>query len=117
MQSVRLLALGCVFSFLSIAAKAGEPSYIKTDDGIIIYTDPQFTGTSKAVKLEVVSDYIIRVLASPRKDILPTESLVTVYTRDPKLKWRTEENGDKVVLKTKALIAEVNMKTGVVNFS
>jgi alpha-D-xyloside xylohydrolase len=117
MRSVRVLALGFIFTLLSGSVEAEDPPYVKTEDGIIIYTDPQFTGTSKAVKLEVVSDNIIRVIAAPEKEIIPSESLITVYTKDSGLKWQVEESSDKVILKTKALIAEVDLKTGVVVFS
>ena len=37
-------------------------SYIKTSDGVTVFTDPFITGTSNAVKLEVVADNMIRVL-------------------------------------------------------
>ena len=60
-----LLSFFCAFAFNDVLAE--PPSYIQTKDGVIVFTDPAFTGTSNAVKLEVVSDNIIRVTAAPGK--------------------------------------------------
>jgi alpha-D-xyloside xylohydrolase len=95
---------------------AAPPSYIQTKDGIIVFTDPTFTGTSNIVKLEVVADNIIRVIAAPQKDILLTQSLVTVYAKKQGLSWHVIASKEKLSLKTKALTAVVDLKTGVVSF-
>lgn len=102
-------------SFLT-NGKAQPKPYIKTSDGIIVFTDPLVTGVSQAVKLEVVSDRIIRVIASPGKEISPIQSLVTVYTKKPGLSWNVYADKEKVTLKTRAIAAEVNLKTGAVVF-
>lgn len=49
-----LLCIHSAFAFNDLLA--APPSYIQTKDGVIVFTDPSFTGSSKAVKLEVVSD-------------------------------------------------------------
>ncbi|MEO6550652.1 MAG: TIM-barrel domain-containing protein [Ferruginibacter sp.] len=95
---------------------AQPTSYVKTKEGVIVYTDPAFSGTSKAVKLEVVADNIIRVIAAPGKEFTEMESLVTVYTRKPGLVWNVIASKDKLSLKTKALTATVDIKTGTVAF-
>ena len=45
-----------------------DPSFSKTPDGVIIYPDPALAGNANAVRLQVISDHIIRVLATPEKD-------------------------------------------------
>lgn len=95
---------------------AGTPSYIQTKDGVIVFTDSVYTGTSHAVKLEVLSDNIIRVIASPVKEIIPAKSLVTVYTRRTDLLWDVIPSKEFLTLKTKNVTAIVNLKTGVVSF-
>jgi len=116
-MKIRLLLIGflCVCFFNVIWAKS--PSYIKTKDGIIVITDPVFTGTSNAVKLEVVSNNIIRVTASPSATIAERNSLITVYTFDPDLKWDVQETEEKITLKTRSLIATVVIHTGAVSFT
>ena len=74
-MKLRLLLLSFLFSSVFNVLLAEKPAYIQTRDGVIVFTDPAFTGTSHAVKLEVVSDNIIRVIAAPGKEILLAQSL------------------------------------------
>ena len=116
MLRIRLLVL-CLFSILLFHDTSAEaPTYIKTNDGIIVYTDPLITGKSNAVKLEVISDYIIRVIVTPDKEMPVKQSLVTVYTKKTDLTWDVIPSKENITVKTKALIAIVNLKTGVVGF-
>ena len=115
---MRILLL--LFGFLSGSVfnvvLAEPPSYIQTKDGIIVFTDPDFTGTTNAVKLEVIADNIIRVIAAPGKEIIPAQSLVAVYTKKPDLTWRVVPAKDKLSLKTKTLTAVIDLRTGAVSF-
>ncbi len=83
-----LLYFFLAFSFSRVLGAEG-PSYIRTADGVIVFTDPSVTGTSHAVKLEVISDNIIRVIAAPGKEITSTQSLITVYSKRSDLSWNT----------------------------
>jgi alpha-D-xyloside xylohydrolase len=111
-----LLLLSCFFAFAINDIFGAPPSYIQTKDGVIVFTDPVFTGTSNAVKLEVISDNIIRVTAAPGKEIAATQSLVTVYTKRPDLFWNVIPTKDSLTLKTQKLTAVVDLKTGAVTF-
>jgi alpha-D-xyloside xylohydrolase len=112
----RLLLLNwLVISFFTVFC-AEPPSYIRTKDGIIVFTDPVFTGTINAVKLEVVAENIIRVTVAPGKEITPTQSLVTVYNKRPDLFWDVISAKDSLTLITKILTAVVDLKTGTVTF-
>jgi len=113
-RNLLLLSLLCAFTFTDLLAD--PPSYIRTKDGIIVFTDPVFTGTSRAVKLEVMAENIIRVTAAPGKEIAPTQSLVTVYTKRPDLSWDVIPSKDCLTLITKILTAVVDLKTGAVTF-
>lgn len=66
-MKVRLLLLNFLFFAFINAVLAAPPTYIQTKDGVIVFTDPGFTGSSKAVNPEVISDNIIRVTAAPEK--------------------------------------------------
>jgi alpha-D-xyloside xylohydrolase len=115
-MKLQLLLVSFLFSSVFNVLLAERPAYIQTRDGVIVFTDPAFTGTSHAVKLEVVADNIIRVIAAPGKDIIPAQSLVTVYTKRTDLTWKLVTSGDKLNLKTNALTATVHLKTGAVSF-
>lgn len=58
-----LLNLPC--SSIFYVVPLASPPYAHTKDGIIVFTGLAYTGTSHAVKLQVVSDNIIRVIATP----------------------------------------------------
>src|SRR5215216_6851217 len=108
----RLLLLNFLcFSFINVLL-AEPPSYIQTKDGVIVFTDPAFTGSSNAVKLEVIADNIIRVIAAPGKEIAAGQSLITVYTKRNDLAWNVIRSQENLTLKTKSLTAIVNLKTG-----
>ena len=92
------------------------PFYVQTNDGVIVYTDPLFTGTTNAVKLEVVADNIIRVIAASGKEIASTQSLITVYSKRENLLWKVVPDNEAVTLQTKSLIVRVDQKTGAVSF-
>jgi alpha-D-xyloside xylohydrolase len=113
---LRLLLISLLFSSAFNDVLAEPPSYIQTKDGIIVFTDPIYTGTTQAVKLEVISDNVIRVIAASGKDILSTQSLVTVYTKRSDLTWKVFSSGDKLNLKTRDITASVNLKTGAISF-
>jgi len=115
-MKLRLLLFACLHFALFNAISAEPPAYKTTPDGVIIFTDPQITGASNAVKLEVITDNIIRVLAAPGKEIAPTQSLVTVYRKRPDLSWNVISSKENVTLKTKSLTAVVDLKTGAVSF-
>ncbi len=111
-----LLLLSFFFASAYNYLLAESLSYILTKDGVIVFTDPVFTGVSNAVKLEVVSDNIIRVTVAPGKEIMPVQNLVTVYSKNPSLSWDVVPAKDSLVLKTKKLTAVVDQRTGVVVF-
>lgn len=115
-MKLRLLLFSWLSSSLLNVVLAEPPSYITTPDGVIVFTDPLVTGTSNAVKLEVIADNIIRVIAAPGKEMVATQSLVTVYSKRPDLSWDVIPSKDSLTLKTKKLTAIIDLKTGVVTF-
>ncbi len=109
-----LLFLCCIISVCHLSAN--PPSFTKTPEGIIVYTDQDFTGTSRAVKLEVLSPTIIRVVASPGKKFPETNSLVRIMNRVPGTQWNVIDTKETITLKTSAIKAVVTVKTGAVDF-
>jgi alpha-D-xyloside xylohydrolase len=115
-MKLRLLVLILsTVSFYNVTL-AGPSPYVRIKNGVIVFTNPEFTGTVNAVKLEVISDDIIRVVVSPGKEITNTQSLVVVTGNQPDSTWEIVSNEEKLTLKTKKIVAEVNLKTGAVTF-
>ena len=115
-MKLKLLFFCFLFTSAFYAKSAEIPFYVQTNDGIIVYTDPLFTGTTNAIKLEVVADNIIRVIAASGKEIATTQSLITVYSKRGDLFWTVFPEKELVTLQTKSLIARVDQKTGAVSF-
>ena len=116
-MNLRLLLFGLLTLGLINDLQAKPPAYITLPDGVLLFTDSLFTGSPHAVKLEVIADNIIRVIAAPGKEIAPGNSLVTVYQKRPDLAWDILPSKENLVLKTKKLIAIVNRQTGAVTFT
>ena len=97
--------------------KTLSQSFSQTKEGVIIYPNPALSGNTKAVRLQVIADNIIRVTAAATADKMPeTKSLITVYTTTSK-NYTVTKSSDNVVVKTPAVTATVFLPTGAVSFS
>lgn len=104
------------FLLISNASLADPPFYSPTKDGVMVFTDPSYTGTTNTVRLYVITDEIIRVVAVPGKEISTAQSLITVDTKRPAPEWKLTASNDVLRLKTKKLTAVIALKTGAVSF-
>ena len=81
--SIVLLGLLNVIAVNALLA-AAPPAYKTTPDGVIIYTDPLVTGTSHAVKPEMITDNIIKSDGSSWKRDHPNEATKNITIGDRK---------------------------------
>jgi len=116
-MKLRLLLFSLLASAFLNDLLAVPPAYITLPDGVMLFTDPLLTGSPHAVKLEVIADNIIRVIAAPGKEIVPGNSLITVYKKKPGLTWNVIPSKESLILKTSKLIATIDRKTGAVTFT
>src|SRR2546423_5753392 len=101
-----------LFLFLLLAS-CSKPRYDKLDDGVLVHLKGD---RAKLVKLQVISDKIIRVVASSM-DTLSKEQSLVVLPAEKNTDWKIAEDKDNVTLSTKSLRASVSLATGEVNFS
>ena len=85
------------------------------EDGVIIYPDINFSGNTHAIRLQVISDKIIRVIASPEIKFPDVKSLITVYP-DVSRKFIVVEKAGKLIIKTPSVTATVLLSTGAISF-
>jgi alpha-D-xyloside xylohydrolase len=111
-RPLQAIAVGVLAMFV-LAGCAKPHNFEKTADGIII-TPAQ--GPAKRVRLQVVSDRIVRVTAVPAESLQLPESLMVVAKPATDVKFSVARAGDKVVLKTARVTAEVALATGAVDF-
>jgi alpha-D-xyloside xylohydrolase len=94
-------------------AKPKPDNFEKTADGVIVTPEQ---GPAKRVRLQVMSDRIVRVTAVPVASLQLPDSLMVVAKPASDVKFTVVRTGDKLVLKTPMVTAEVSLPTGVVDF-
>jgi alpha-D-xyloside xylohydrolase len=111
-----LLLISLLFLGSTNVILAALPNFIKTDNGVIIYTDSIYTGYSNTVKLEVVTDNIIKVTVTPGKELISVNSLITILEKEKGIFWELIDEKDSLILKTHNITAVIDSKTGNVLF-
>jgi alpha-D-xyloside xylohydrolase len=106
------LSLIAIFGFTPSPA-----SYIKTEDGVIIYPDKIFSGNAAVIKVQVLTDNIVRIVASPQKDLSLRQSLIVNYDRNSIPEWDLIPlDSQKISLKTKLITVQADLTTGALSF-
>ncbi len=90
---------------------APAPQWEKTANGVVVTTTE---AVAKKVRLEVMTDAIIRVTATPDSLDLPASLMVRAAPAG--VPFDAVSDGEKVILKTAKVTAEVSIKTGEVVF-
>jgi alpha-D-xyloside xylohydrolase len=110
-----VMAALLVLCFLTHPA-AAQPGYELMRDGIIVRPDLKLSGNAAAIRLQILSDRIIRVIASPVRDIVYPNSLA-VLPMASDIKPEVSTQGDKVILSTPLIKAHVSLSNGAVSFT
>lgn len=93
--------------------RPAKDSFEKTADGIVVTPTE---GPAKRVRLQVMSDRIVRVTAVPVESLQLPESLMVTAKPVGGVKFDVESAAGKVALKTGKVTAEVTLAGGVVTF-
>lgn len=101
-----------LLAILALACNKTAPQF--TQDGNSITIRPG--GSAKSMKIEVVSDKIIRVVASPTDSFSSRASLMIVPTPKKSVAFKVDHGDEYLTISTNALKARVNLSTGAVSF-
>src|SRR5690348_8655603 len=113
----RLLLANTVLLIFLLASCAEKASYERQADGIVVrFANPE-SGQAKLLRLQVVSDDIVRVTASPRDTFSTEKSLVVLPGLKASNEWQLEERENEVTLVTPSLRTRVLLGTGEVIFA
>jgi alpha-D-xyloside xylohydrolase len=93
-------------------AQTGPGHWEKTAHGIIV---TPYVGPAKKVRLEVMTDAIVRVTAAPTDSLDLPKSLM-VIAKPANVAFSVNADADSVSLKTARLTARVALRTGAVQF-
>lgn len=97
---------------------AADPkfSFEKTNDGIVLHPKEKDESHVAYIKIQIVTDRIIRVISAPEKDMSPAQSLMLLYKSNSLPGWSVEESANNVQVKTSFVTVNANLITGVVSY-
>jgi alpha-D-xyloside xylohydrolase len=98
------------------AQKAPKARVEQRPDGVVIHLPQPPEDAPRLLRLQVVSDRIIRVQATPQDSFSTRASLMVVPQPAPP-RWQYRQRKDQATLSTAALRATVSLATGAVTFS
>jgi len=94
-----------------------QSTFQKKQDGILISIKQTSGEAVKTIRLQVINDDIIHVMASPSNSLSEEPSLIAAYTETKKDGWQAIQQNDNVVLQTATTKAVVSLKTGEIQFT
>src|SRR4051812_38577442 len=110
----RMVALFFFLMYFFNGASAGD--FVKTEDGVIVHPDTLFAPGIKEVRLRVLSEEIIRVIAAGDKKMPDQQSLSVLFLPLAKVNWKLSSTNRTVTIRTPKLVATVDLQTGAVSF-
>ena len=101
----------------TVCQSCSTAPYERTNDGVIVRLDDRSDFPGQAVRLQVITDRIIRVTAVASGEFPAVESLMVLPQPEREVEFTLESGEGQVTLGTSSLSAEVSLKTGEVRFT
>jgi alpha-D-xyloside xylohydrolase len=111
---IRLLILTAAFFLFP---GSSDKNWEKIRNGVVIKLKGETGKETKLIKLEVVNDQIIHVVASPSQSFSDQKSLCAVERPASDQPFAIDENKDYLVLSTPKIKARISLVTGRIIFS
>ena len=102
---------------LLLIASCTKTSYERTEDGVIINLKPSKQNMTRKIWFQVITDNIIRVVATPDEEFSNDTSLIAAYPLTTSSGWSLIEEKKQLILQTAAIKAKITMRTGEVRFT
>lgn len=90
--------------------------YEKQKDGVIVRLQNQNENFPKLLKIQICTDEIIRIIASPVDSFSTRKSLMVNKMDWPEVDWSIIDNKDVLEILTSRLTIKVNVSTGIISF-
>jgi len=114
----RILISACiVFSAALFTHTYGQKIYTKTVDGVIIKLPEKAAHSTRLLQLQVISDNIIHIKATPDNIFSTAKSLMAVEQNNKPVKFNVTQNNHELLLSTATLIVHVSLAQGAVSFT
>ncbi|MBN2180300.1 MAG: DUF4968 domain-containing protein [Sedimentisphaerales bacterium] len=107
-----------LFFIISAALLSGciSQSYEKQADGIMIKLKKQKPSDPNILKVEVCSESIFHIIASPKQSFSDRQSLIVERHNWENVPYAIKEKGNTVNISTSKMTAKVSKKTGEISF-
>ena len=112
-MKTKRIHLGLFAGLLLVACSV--PKYQLTDDGLILNLKQEKKAEANKLRLQVLSDELIHVSATPDKDFPKDSSLIIVPGLRP-VPFQVDDAGDSVMLSTSRLNVMVSKVDGGIKF-
>ncbi len=89
----------------AFTALAQSGSYRKLSDGILINVNSNAKNDARLIKMQVVTDNILHITASPVDSFVAEKSLMVLEATRPTVKWDVKELNGIVLLSTESINA------------
>lgn len=105
----------CTLSFFLLITYLVKP-YEKQKDGLLFHLKKENDTDAQLLKVQVIDENIIRVVASPTKSFSNRESLIIEKKKQKPVKWEVKKNNNVIELSTTKLIVKINEDNGKISF-
>ncbi len=92
-------------------------NYQKITNGVLISLKQTSLDEVHTIRLQIVNNDIIHVIASPSKNLSEVPSLIASYSPISNENWKVTEADDHIILQTETTKAIVSLKTGEIRFT
>jgi alpha-D-xyloside xylohydrolase len=96
---------------------SAQNAYKKVADGIIVNLPQKSTNDTRLLQLQVISDKIIHVTATPENTFSSVKSLMAVERTGKAANWTVVQKGNELLLSTALVVAHVSLTQGTVGFT
>lgn len=103
-----LLSAGALFFAVAFNHATAQAIYKKTANGIIVKLPGDLSSGVRLLRLEVISDKIIHVTATPGNDFTAVNSLMVVEQKSKPVAWAVIPEGNGLLLRTAALMVHMS---------
>jgi alpha-D-xyloside xylohydrolase len=102
---------------VALFVSSNTVAFQKKTDGVVISLKKNSPDLARSIRLQVITDDIIRVTVTPEDKVTDQKSLITSYTQTQTKGWDVQQSGNTVILKTSRLRAIVSLVSGEVSFT
>ncbi|MDR0833817.1 MAG: glycoside hydrolase family 31 protein [Candidatus Symbiothrix sp.] len=106
----------CLLACTCLLLVACNSAVDKESDGVTIHLKKPQADGAKTIRLQVVNDNVIHVLASPTDTISTNTKTLATLTKGMESGWSYSSSDDDVILKTATLIVKILFSNGAITF-